>query len=236
MNLLATLLLILAPALRAAPAPAEPADPVARGEKAFRSLGCAQCHLVGDAGSDWGPNLTLVGFRKTPEWLDVWLKDPYAWNAKSEMPKFNLDDATRADLVAYLSAQKGQAWAAIPWRTPEAAALPSVQRGKLIFDRAGCRGCHGKAGVGGHPNNNVTGGLIPELTNVADGFSKSELHWMIQNGSTPSALDKTRPKPMITMPKWGTQLKPEEIDAVGEYLFSLHAKAAPGAAPAKDDF
>lgn len=223
------LALTLASALRAAAA--EPAD-AARGEKAFATLGCAQCHMIGSTGTEWGPNLTLVGFRKTPEWLDVWLKDPYAWNPKSEMPKFNLSDETRADLVAYLSAQKGQAWTVYPWRAPEAAKLSGVERGRLIFNKAGCVGCHGKGGVGGRTNNNATGGLIPELTKAAEGFSKTELHWMIQKGSTPSAVDKTKPKPMIVMPKWESQLQPDEIDAVGEYLFSL-GKTAPAG---KDDF
>ena len=85
-------------------------DPVARGKRDFEGLGCAKCHKIGDAGHEWGPNLTLIGFRKTPEWLDLWLKNPHGWNARTVMPNFNLGDRSRGDLVAYLATQKGQAW------------------------------------------------------------------------------------------------------------------------------
>jgi len=211
-------------------------DPVARGQRDFQGLGCAKCHMIGDVGNEWGPNLTLIGFRKTPEWLDLWLKNPHAWNMKTVMPNFNLKDETRADLVAYLSAQKGQAWAVYPWRTDEAKALPAAERGKLIFNKAGCVACHGQFGGGGYPNNNVAGGLIPTLTNVSDGYSKAELHSKIQLGQISIPADPSAPKPLIYMPKWGEQLQPDEIDALVEYLFSLKPKAVAGAPASKDDF
>jgi len=211
-------------------------DPVARGERDFRGLGCAKCHMIGDVGNEWGPNLTLVGFRKSSEWLDLWLRNPHEWNAKTVMPNFNLSDATRADLVAYLSAQKGQAWKELPWRTAEAKALPAVARGEFIFNQAGCVACHGQFGRGGYPNNNVAGGLIPTLTLVSDGYSKKELHSKIHDGSVPLPNDPRAPKAKIQMPKWGEKLADDEIDALVEYLFSLKPKPAAGSAAAKDDF
>lgn len=207
-------------------------DPVARGEVYFNGLGCVKCHQIGDVGNEWGPNLTLVGFRKSPEWLDVWLRNPHAWNIKTVMPSFHLKDDARADLVAFLSSQKGQAWSTYPWRTDEARALPPVERGKLIFNKAGCVACHAQNGFGGYPNNNVAGGLIPSLTLVSDGYNKAELHAKIQNGSTPLPDDPSKPRALIQMPKWGQQLKPDEIDALVEYLFSLKPKSV----ASKDDF
>ena len=211
-------------------------DPVARGERDFNGLGCAKCHMIGDKGNDWGPNLTLIGFRKSPAWLDQWLKNPHAWNQKTVMPNFDLKDDARADLVAFLSSQKGQAWSEYPWRTADAKALPAAERGMLIFNKAGCVACHGQFGGGGYPNNNVAGGLIPTLTLVSDGYSKPELHAKIQNGSIPLPNDPSAPRALINMPKWGDQLKPDEIDALVEYLFSLKPKPAPGSAAAKDEF
>ena len=216
-------------------------DPVVRGQRDFQGLGCAKCHMIGDVGNEWGPNLTLIGFRKTPEWLDLWLKSPHAWNVKTVMPNFNLvgtpsKEQTRADLVAYLSAQKGQAWSVYPWRTDEAKALPVAERGKLIFNKAGCVACHGQFGGGGYPNNNVAGGLIPSLTNVSDGYSKAELHAKIQNGAVPLPDDPSKPRALIQMPKWSDQLQPDEIDALVEYLFSLKPKAVAGTPASKDDF
>ncbi|NNN06648.1 MAG: cytochrome c [Elusimicrobia bacterium] len=228
--------LILAAALSACARQPQLDDPVARGQRDFQGLGCIKCHQIGGEGHAWGPDLTLVGFRKQPAWLDLWLKNPHAWNAKTIMPNFNLRDDTRADLVAYLSAQKGQAWTVYPWRTAQAKALPSVERGKLIFNMAGCVACHGQDGFGGYPNNNVVGGLIPSLTNVSDGYGRADLHAKIQYGQISSPADPSKPKPLIYMPKWGDQLKPDEIDAVGDYLFSLKPKPAPGSAAASDDF
>lgn len=236
MNRRLTLAALLTLALTACSRQEPLTDPVARGARDFAGLGCAKCHMIGEQGNEWGPNLTLIGFRKTPEWLDLWLKNPHAWNAKTVMPNFNLNDGTRADLVAFLSSQKGQAWAEYPWRTADAKALPAAERGKLIFNKAGCVACHGQFGRGGYPNNNVAGGMIPTLTLVSDGYSKPELHNKIQNGQISAAVDGALPKPMIFMPKWGDQLKQDEIDALVEYLFSLKPKPAAGSPAAKDDF
>ena len=236
MNRWLPLTLIFAAALSACSRQPESTDPVVRGERDFRGLGCAKCHMIGDTGNEWGPNLTLIGFRKSPDWLDTWLKNPHSWNMKTVMPNFNLSDETRADLVAYLGAQKGQAWAVYPWRAPEAASLTTVDRGALIFNKAGCVACHGQNGGGGYPNNNVAGGLIPSLTKVSEGYSKAELHSKIQLGAFSLLNDPKGEKPKIFMPKWGDQLKPAEIDDLVEYLFTLMPHAAAGAPKSKDDF
>lgn len=236
MNRWLSLSLILAAALSACGRQPVSSDPVVRGERDFRGLGCAKCHMIGDVGNEWGPNLTLVGFRKTPEWIDTWLKNPHAWNQRTVMPNFNLKDGTRADLVAFLSQQKGQAWTVYPWRTPAALAMTPEKRGEFIFNKAGCVACHGQFGGGGYPNNNVVGGLIPTLTRVSEGYSKAELHAKIQFGQISMPKDAAAAKPMIYMPKWGDQLKPDEIDALVAYLFSLEPHAVAGSPAAKDDF
>ena len=211
-------------------------DPVVRGERYFNGLGCVKCHQVGDKGHNWGPDLTMIGFRKSSAWLDTWLKNPHEWNQKTIMPDFNLNDGARADLVAYLSAQKGQAWAERPWLTAHAKTLPKVEQGKIIFDKAGCVTCHAQGGAGGYPNNNVAGGLIPALKLVSDGYTKQELLQKIKDGAVPIPNDATQPLPLLVMPKWKEQLKDSEISAVVDYLFTLKPKAAAGSKAAADDF
>ncbi|UPT75835.1 MAG: cytochrome c [Elusimicrobiota bacterium] len=210
-------------------------DPVVRGERAFNGLGCVKCHVIGDSGHNWGPDLTMLGFRKSAVWIDQWLKNPHEWNPKTVMPNFNLDDAARADLVAYLSAQKGQAWKEKPWKTAAAAALPAAERGKIVFNSVGCVTCHAKDGYGGYPNNNVAGGLIPSLSKVTEGYSKHELLEKIKAGAVPIPVSSSQPKPLLEMPKWGGQLDDSEINAVVEYLWSLAPKKK-GGKPAADDF
>lgn len=229
--LIPALLLSLAACSRQADLP----DPIARGERDFNGLGCVKCHQIGEHGNAWGPDLTMLGFRKSSDWIEVWLKDPHAWNPKTVMPNFNLADGTRADLVAYLAAQKGQAWKVKPWETPEAAAAPAAERGKIIFNAVGCVSCHAKDGFGGYPNNNVAGGLVNSLTKVTEGYSKPELHQKIKGGVNPIPNDASKPAPMLKMPKWGDTLSEKEIDAVVEYLYTLNPKPA-GGAPSKDDF
>lgn len=201
---------------------------VKRGKALFTGFGCVKCHSVAGKGGEYGPDLTTIGFRKSDAWLDQWLRDPHSWKTDTVMPNLNLTDRVRGDLVAYLGSLKGQdyAGAAAPWRHPELASDP-VKRGEMIFNKAGCVGCHGRAGVGGYPNNNVVGGRIPALTLVADGFSKDELETKIRVGvPKPAKEDPSGPDPMISMPAWGQLLGDDDLDALADYLVSLKPKTS----------
>jgi mono/diheme cytochrome c family protein len=192
----------------------------------FKGYGCANCHRIGGEGGQYGPDLTYIGFRKTPQWLDLWFKNPHAWKSNTPMPNFDFPDTVRKGLVEYLAAQKGDLYRKDPpWNTPDLMA-DSVKRGAVIYDRVGCVGCHGRNGVGGYPNNNVVGGMIPSLTKVAEGYSKTELKAKILTGVKPAKADMGGPTPMIDMPKWGEVLKDDEIDALADYLISLKPKSA----------
>jgi mono/diheme cytochrome c family protein len=211
-------------------------DPVARGEAYFNGMGCIKCHSMGDKGVEWGPDLTTIGFRKTPEWLHLWLKNPHAWRKETVMPSFNLNEATRNDLVAYLSAQKGQAWKnGRPWNTPELKSAEGVARGEKLFTKAGCVACHAEKGRGGYPNNNVVGGQIPSLAKVSEGYTKDELKAKIRGGVISDPADPSQPHPMIFMPKWGDMLEDDELDAVADYLISL-GKSSSGGKAKKDEW
>jgi mono/diheme cytochrome c family protein len=202
----------------------------AEGRANFTGYGCNTCHRVGGEGGVLGPDLTYVGFRKSPEWLDLWLKNPHGWKKNTVMPNFYLNDRTRKSLVAYLSSLKGEAYknGKEPWNAPELASDP-VKRGETIFEHVGCTGCHAKGGKGGYPNNNVVGGQIPSLTMVADGYSKEELKDKLRKGVPESAkADANGPAPMIHMPAWGEVLKEDELDALVEYLYSLRPPKAAG--------
>ena len=196
-------------------------DPAAAGRAAFAGYGCGTCHRVDGSGGVLGPDLTYVGFRQTPEWLDTWLKDPHGWKKNTLMPNFFLKEPVRKQLVAYLSTLKGNAYRKDPpWDREEFRSDP-VKRGREIYLRVGCAGCHGPDAKGGFPNNNVPGGLIPALTKAAEGYTKEELRRKIKLGSHPQKDKSGLPGPMISMPAWGQVLKDDEIDALVEYLYSL---------------
>ena len=219
-------ILLLAALLAACNQPV-PTGPAA-GKAYFTQAGCASCHKVGDMGSAVGPDLTLVGFRHNAEWLDLFIKDPQAWKKDTLMPDKKLSVEARAAIVAYLVMLKGQDWGKgdRPWDAPSLIKEP-VARGRVIYNRAGCVGCHGPEGAGGYPNNNVKGGLIPPVNKVKDGFSKAELIAKIRKGVAQSQkADEKGPAPLIRMPAWGETLDDGEIEAVAEYLLSVSPAGA----------
>ena len=196
-----------------------PTGPVA-GKAYFTQVGCASCHRVGGAGSAVGPDLTLVGFRHSPQWLDLFLRDPAAWKPGTSMPNKRLSPAARGAIVSYLAGLKGQDWpkGGRPWDDAGGA----VERGRLIYLRAGCVACHGRGGAGGSPNNNVAGGKIPALANVVETYAKAELIAKIKRGvPSPVKADPKGPDPLVSMPSWGGFLSDEEIDSVASYLLTL---------------
>lgn len=201
---------------------AAPSGPAA-GKAYFVQAGCASCHKVGDMGSAVGPDLTLVGLRHSPEWLDLFIKDPQAWKKDTLMPNRRMSDEARKAIVEYMAMLQGQDWAKgrRPWDAPSLI-KDSVARGRVIYSRAGCVGCHGVEGAGGFPNNNVKGGLIPPLRKASEGFSKAELVAKIKKGVPQSQKDDEKgPAPMIRMPAWGGILDDAELEAVADYLLSL---------------
>ncbi|MBI3288987.1 MAG: c-type cytochrome [Elusimicrobia bacterium] len=193
--------------LAAAPR-ATAADPAAL----FDARGCRSCHKVGARGGNSGPDLTLVGHRRTAGWIEAWLASPRAFKHDTRMPEQGLSAADRAALTGYLAAQRGQAWARRPW---EGAANP----GEMIYVRAGCAACHGAAGAGGHPNPGGRGGLIPRLGPLLATYRKDELISKLKRGAKADA-DPGRTAE-VDMPAWSGILGDAELDALADYLLTL---------------
>jgi mono/diheme cytochrome c family protein len=193
--------------------------PPSSGEAYYKALNCRACHMIGAEGAGrGGPDLTMVGFRRTPAWLDRWLKDPQAWKADTLMPNPHLNEKSREALVEYLAGLKGEAWGG---RKPWSEIQDRVERGHVLYAKAGCVACHGRAGLGGYPNNNVAGGKIPALSNVAQTYTKEELARKIAKGVYPQKADPKGEDPLVRMPMWSEVLSADEIGAVAEYLFTL---------------
>ncbi|MBI3552564.1 MAG: c-type cytochrome [Elusimicrobia bacterium] len=181
------------------------------GRAVFDAAGCRACHSIGRVGGDAGPDLTYVGFRRSREWLELWLKDPKAWKHDTKMPNFRLNDADRAVIVDYLASLKGQDFAgAPPWKD-----------GEGVYRLAGCVACHGAQGRGGHPNNNVSGDEIPAVFKAAEGYNLDELKKRIRTGRVPEKYVASGDRPLVAMPAWGKVLSEDDIESVSRYLLSL---------------
>ena len=212
-------LIIFAALLSSACAKGDPTGPAA-GKAYFTQAGCASCHKIGAEGSAVGPDLTLVGFRHSAEWLDLFIKDPQAWKKDTLMPNKRMSDAARKAIVDYLAGLKGQDWpqGGRPWNEIK----DPLIRGRAIYVRAGCVGCHGVGGAGGYPNPHAKGGLIPALNKTSEGYWKKELIAKIRVGvPQPQKADPTGPAPMISMPAWSAKLDDAELDAVASYILTL---------------
>jgi mono/diheme cytochrome c family protein len=75
-----------------------------RGEQLFRNGLCKECHTIKGKGGASGPNLTVVGSRRTREYIIEQIKNPKSHNPNSEMPSFSeMPEQDINDLADYLS-------------------------------------------------------------------------------------------------------------------------------------
>jgi nitric oxide reductase subunit C len=72
-------------------------------QPAYFATVCIACHAVGGNGGTVGPALDGVGTRLSVSELDIRLKDPNTVKPGTAMPNLGLPDATRAELVQWLS-------------------------------------------------------------------------------------------------------------------------------------
>jgi mono/diheme cytochrome c family protein len=191
------------------------------GRRLFQAKGCIGCHSIAGQGGKIGPALDDVGLRRAPEWMIQHFRDPQAVSPGTVMPRFGFTEAEARALTDFLVHLRDQKVAfSIP------ALMGPVERGREVFAKYGCIGCHGPDGKGGVPNPNAkTAEQVPALTNVADGYTKPELKKLIFNGQREIAsLDPKRPAPPLYMPAWGSTIKEIEADDLVAFLFSLKPK------------
>jgi mono/diheme cytochrome c family protein len=187
----------------------------------FQTRGCFGCHSVNGNGGKVGPPLDDVGLRRAPEWMMQHFRDPQSITPGSVMPKFGFTEAEARALTDFLIHMREQA---------VALSLPSLmspaERGREVFRKYGCAGCHGPDAKGGVPNpNSKTAEQVPGLLHVADGYTMPQLKERILKGQHEiPALDSKRPPPPLYMPGWAGTIKDAEVDDLMAYLISLKPK------------
>ncbi len=191
------------------------------GQRLFQQKGCIGCHSLGGKGGAVGPALDDVGLRRAPDWIVAHFKDPQVVTPGTVMPKFGFTEAEARSLTDFLMHLREQ---------KVALSLPSlmgpVERGREVFRKYGCAGCHGPNAQGGVPNPNAkTAQQIPSLKYVADSYTKDEILKRILNGQHEiTSLDPSKPAPPLYMPGWRGTIKDPELDDLVAYLFSLKPK------------
>ena len=192
-----------------------------QGQHLFQQKGCIGCHTVAGQGGKVGPVLDDVGLRRSPEWMLQHFRDPQSVTPGSVMPKFGFTETEARALTEFLLHLRGRDLA-----STSPSLMNPVARGRAVFRKYGCAGCHGAEAKGGVPNpNSKTAEQVPGLIHVADGYTKAELKIRIQKGQREiPALDAKRPPPPLYMPGWGSVIKDAELDELVAYLVSLKPK------------
>jgi mono/diheme cytochrome c family protein len=192
-----------------------------QGQRLFAQKGCIGCHSVGGKGGNVGPALDDVGLRRAPEWIMQHFRDPQTVTPGSVMPKFGFTETEARALTDFLLHLRERNLA-----SSLATFMNPVERGRAVYRKYGCAGCHGPDGKGGVPNPNAkTANQVPGLLYVADGYTKAELKTRIVKGQREiPAMDPKRPPPPLYMPAWGSVIKDAEVDDLIAFLLSLKPK------------
>ncbi len=212
------------------------------GRDLFRRLNCRGCHkLEGfEANKDHGPGLDDIGAKLEPAWLLNWLRHPRSLRPKTNMPKLwprpldpaskrpvqpgsrahaawkkERDDETLA-MAAYLIERSSEAGRTTLQEKIRGYAMvegATAKRGKLLFERTGCQGCHAVSHGAELPEawRNRERDLVPTLSDLA---AKTSADWIAYWLEDPS-----RYAPSTLMPS----LRLTRIDAasIAQYLVSL---------------
>lgn len=119
------------------------------GKFIFEEHGCANCHTppkgVGFE-ERTGPDLSKIGARVYPGWLDAWLADPAKLRPHTTMPKMFANSeqgvAERYAVGQYLLSHGGPMPDFKPSKI-DSNYSRSLENGKALFSTAGCAACHG---------------------------------------------------------------------------------------------
>jgi cytochrome c1 len=139
-----------------------PPDPTAAASLYGESF-CASCHAVQNAagnvvGGDVGPELTRIGNKVKPAWLQGWLRNPRVYDPVTEMPHYRFNDQQVTLLNGFLQNKTDSDLLANVHL--DAATPAQIAHGKTLVTEYGCSSCHEISGIK-KPEN-----FAPELTRI----------------------------------------------------------------------
>ena len=201
---------------------AKPGSDPAAGASLYGESFCASCHAVQNAagnmvGGNVGPELTKVGSKVKPEWLQGWLQNPRNYDAETAMPHYRFNDGQLATLSAFLLAKSDSDLLANVHL--EAATPEQIVHGKRLVSDYGCASCHEIAGIK-KPEN-----FAPELSRIG---SKSITQLIFLPGMPHTLPDYIAGKikqprafsPGLRMPQYS--FTPAQIDSLTTALLALN--------------
>ena len=193
------------------------------GRRLFEEKGCIGCHSLGGKGGTIGPALDEVAKRRDAQWIIAHFRNPQAVTPGSVMPRFDFTEQEIRALTEFLLSVSDPNVIGFLKIPP---LMNPVERGKVVFKKYGCAGCHGRDAAGGVPNPNAkTAQQVPGLKYVAEGYTKDEVKKRILNGQHEiTSMDAKRPPPPLYMPAWRGKIQEGELNDLVEYVMSLLPK------------
>jgi mono/diheme cytochrome c family protein len=193
------------------------------GRRLVEEKGCIGCHSIGGKGGGIGPALDQVASRRDAQWINAHFRNPAAVSPGSVMPQYNFSEQEIRALTEFLLSLSNTnviGYLKIP------ALMNPLDRGKAVFKKYGCAGCHGPDGQGGVPNPNAkTAQQVPGLKFVSAGYTKAELQKRILDGQREiPVMDPKKPAAPLYMPPWRGKIAEGELGDLVEYLMSLAPK------------
>ncbi len=124
---------------------------------------CASCHATVNqagmlVGGDVGPELTRVGSKVKPDWLEEWLRNPRTYDPATAMPHYRFDPKQLGLVSGFLQAKTDSDFMSNVHLDP--ATPQQIAHGKTLVTERGCASCHEINGIK-KPDN-----FAPELTVV----------------------------------------------------------------------
>ncbi len=192
---------------------------------------------------DWSHTGLGEEERTLAEWIRLHLaKDPWdlvpgdpegKFNeepiAPSGMPSFALSDEDARAVTTYVLSFApdripAQYAAASPARTTPVFRT-AVERGRAVYVKYGCAGCHAPDGSGGIRNFNYQNITEPNLKKVVSTYTREELKEKIEKGvAVVAKADAKGPQPPLYMPPWKEKIRGPEMEDLLTYLFSIADK------------
>jgi mono/diheme cytochrome c family protein len=186
---------------------------------------CASCHAVQNAagnlvGGNLGPELTKVGSKVKPEWLQAWVRNPHDYDPPTAMPHYRFTDQEVGLLTGFLMGKSDSDLLAnvhLDAVTPE-----QIEHGKRLVSDYGCASCHEINGIK-RPEN-----FAPELTKIG---SKPVAQLAFAPGVPHTLYDYINAKvrqprafgPGLKMPQYA--FNTTQVDALVNALLSQNERA-----------
>ncbi|HLI63900.1 MAG TPA: c-type cytochrome [Terriglobales bacterium] len=200
------------------------ADPAA-GTTLYGESFCASCHAIQNAagvlvGGDFGPELTGIGTKAKPEWLQDWVTNPNHYDPQTMMPHYRFTAEQVATLVGFLQSKTEPDFVANVHLGP--ATPQQIEHGKRLVMEDGCAACHEINGIK-KPDN-----FAPELNRIG---SKPLNQVLFVEGVKHTLPDYIGAKirnprafgPSLKMPQF--KFTPQQVDAITTALLALTDRA-----------